>query len=213
MTRKFPAPWTLHGRGYILAYRFPKRLGDSEFFSQEFLRPARFSGFGTVMLADYRESTAGPYGELLFIPGKFPWNGKKYFSITKIYVSTMESVVNGRENWGIPKEPADFSFQRIDDRRERITVSKDGTTIIEAVIRKGWLPYPLNTRFFPLPLIQRHQGRTYFTRFRGKGKSRLCTVESMRVNPSLFPDVSAHRPLFVKGVDDFTIEFPVAEIQ
>jgi hypothetical protein len=213
MTEKFPAPWTLHGSGYIMVYRFPKCLRGSNFFAPDSMPREDFTGFGTVMLANYTESTAGPYGELLFIPGRFRYGRKKYYCITKIYVSTMVSVENGRDNWGIPKELADFSFTRLDEKRELVSISKNGTPIVEMVIRKRGIPYPLSTRLFPVPLVQHLAGKTYFTRFRGMGKSRLGVIESICVNPGLFPDISAHRPLFVKCVQNFTIEFPPAEIQ
>lgn len=212
MIEKFPAPWTLHGSGYIMAYRFPKRLRGTRFFSPDFMPHQDFTGFGTVMLANYTDSTAGPYGELLFIPGKFRYGNRNYYSITRIFVSTMVSVVNGRENWGIPKELADFSFTELDKGRERISVSKEGISIIELVVRRYGIPYPLSTRLFPVPLVQLTADRTFFTKFHGRGRSRLGTIESISVNPDLFPDISEHRPLFVKCVQDFTIGFPVAEI-
>lgn len=59
----------------------------------------------------------GPYDELIYVPGLFSRRPRQplrtgrtaaepieYFpSITRIYVSTDESVYNGRKNWGIPK--------------------------------------------------------------------------------------------------------------
>ncbi len=53
----------------------------------------------------------GPYDELIYVPGLFSRRSPsdqqqpvEYFpAITRIYVSTDESVYNGRKNWGIPK--------------------------------------------------------------------------------------------------------------
>jgi hypothetical protein len=76
MVTRYPAPWSLEGCGYILAYRFPRAMKGNPFFTSDIRGAGEFSGFGTVMLVDYRESTAGPYRELLFSPGRFRHNGK-----------------------------------------------------------------------------------------------------------------------------------------
>jgi hypothetical protein len=60
-------------------------------------------GVGAVMLVHYEKADCGPYDELLYIPGFFEHNGKNYMRITKIYVSTKESVEWGRRNWAIQK--------------------------------------------------------------------------------------------------------------
>lgn len=54
---------------------------------------------------------AGPYDELLYVPGYFNFKseaGKDNFalSVTRIYVSAPASVKNGRANWGVPSELA-----------------------------------------------------------------------------------------------------------
>ena len=124
--KEYPAPWMLHGKGYIFLYRFKKDFVERSGNIPEYLKDSFIGGFGSVMLVDYESSEAGPYGELLFIPGKFRFNGRKLDTISKIYVSTMESVVNGRANWGIPKEKADFSFEKSGDDEEKAIVSVGG---------------------------------------------------------------------------------------
>ena len=210
---KFPAPWNLTGNGYIFAYKFPKKRSNEEYFSPDFLQDKQFTGFGTVMLVDYHESTAGPYKELLFIPGHFNYKGKKLYSITKIYVSSMESVVNGRENWGIPKELADFTIEPAGWRKERITVKKDGELVMDVTLRKFGLPYFVTTKLFPLPLIQKLNNKLYFTKFNGSGKGLLTFAKSIKVNSKLFPDISKNHPLFIKRVENFKIEFPISTIE
>ena len=206
---KFPAPWHLTGNGYIFAYKFSKKRSNEGFFSVDFLEDKQFSGFGTVMLVDYHKSTAGPYRELLFIPGHFNYKGKKLYSITKIYVSSMESAVNGRENWGIPKELADFTIEPIGWRKERIIVKKDEELVMDVTLRKFGFPYFVTTKLFPLPLIQKINNKLYFTKFSGRGRSWLTSAKSMKVNSKYFPDISKDRPLFIKRVDNFEIEFPI----
>jgi len=64
----------------------------------------------------YKSGPAGPYDELLFVPGnlKNPTTDKKAaLSVTRIYVSSLASVVNGRRNWNIPKHLGRFEFTSI----------------------------------------------------------------------------------------------------
>lgn len=209
-TKKIPAPWSLTGNGYIFIYKFPEKFKESPYFRISLSERAS-SGFGTIMLVDYEKSDAGPYRELLFIPGEFDYLYKKFYSITKIYVSTQESVDNGRANWGIPKELADFQTVRIDKRRERIIVRKDGAIVFEAVLRKRLIPFRVSTRYFSHALVQKLEGPTvYFTEFNGSGRGRLAVLESLYCNPDYFPQVCSLRPMAVTAVEDFHITFPVA---
>ncbi len=210
MTKKFPAPWSLTGNGYIFIYKFLKKYNDSPFFNISLSdKPA--GGFGTIMLVDYGKSDAGPYKELLFIPGEFDYLYKKFYSITKIYVSTKESVDNGRANWGIPKELADFQTIRIDNRRERIIVTKEGSVVFDAILRKRYVPFRVSTKYFSHALVQKLGGKTiFFTEFNGSGRGRLAVLESIYCNPQLFPEVCSLKPIAVTAIENFHITFPVA---
>lgn len=81
-----------------------------------------------VMVVRYKDCPAGPYDELLYVPGLFSRKetADQYFlSNTRIYVSTDVSVANGRKEWGIPKHRADFSFDPVKGHpsKLRLTVS------------------------------------------------------------------------------------------
>jgi hypothetical protein len=210
MTNIYPAPWKLRGNGYIFAFRFPRTLQGSRFFSSPFLGEA-FSGFGAMMLVDYLESTAGPYRELLFVPGRFPFGDKKYYSITKIFVSTMESVENGRRNWGIPKELADFSITSEGPRRERIAVAVEGKTVIDITMKQGVVPVPVTSSLLPVTLAQKEEDTIYFTQFKGKGTVRPAQILSLTVNHEMFPAVDQFRPFMSLYTRDFSLEFPMAQ--
>ena len=164
------------------------------------------------MLVNYESSDAGPYGELLFIPGKFRFGGKKLDTISKIYVSTEESVVNGRANWGIPKEKAGFSFETAESD-EKITVSVGGKTAFACTVHTGRLSFPVSTKLLPFPLVQKYDGKTYYTNFSGKGTGHFAAIKDIKVDPSLFPDVPRCRPVAVIRVDPFDITFPKARIE
>ena len=58
-------------------YKFPGNFVEGKSNLPSFLKGCFAGGFGTLMLVDYSTSNAGPYGELLLIPGKFRHKGKK----------------------------------------------------------------------------------------------------------------------------------------
>jgi len=208
-----PAPWDLRGTGYIFLYGFPKDFSLEEGRIPAFLRDSFAGGLGAVMIVDYAESNAGPYGELLFMPGKFRFEGKKLDCITKIYVSTMESVVNGWDNWAIPKEQADFGFSALEDKRtEKVVVSRDGEPVLEATLRHGRLSFPIHTRLIPFPLVQEKDDELYYTNFTGKGMAQFARVVDMRVNSALFPDILPYCPLMGVRVDQFSVTFPPSRV-
>jgi len=209
----FPAPWSLRGKGYILIYKFKRDFVEQHGNVPDFLQGHYDGGFGSVMLVDYHESDVGPYGELLFIPGKFDCRGKKLNTISRIYVSSQESVVNGRANWGIPKQQAEFDFKQLGTREERIRVTLGGTPVVEFVIRSGVIPFPVSTRLLPFPLVQRHEGKNFYTTFSGSGTGRLAKIKSLEVQSGLFPDISLCKPIAAIRVEPFAITFPKALIE
>ncbi len=208
-----PAPWTLHGKGYMLLYRLKRDFVDAHGGVPDFLAGRFAGGFGSLMLVDYADSDAGPYGEMLFIPGRFRYKNRKLHTISRIYVSTMASVVNGRRNWAIPKERADFRFEPLGGRRERVTVSVGDDVATELTLCAFGPAFPVNTALLPFPLVQRQGDMCYHTRFSGKGRGRLARVEAMRFSGTLFPDLAGVRPIAVLAVEPFEITFPVAEVE
>jgi len=80
-----PAPWPLRADGYALVLRQPSGRGVR-----------------CAMFVDYAASPVGPYRELLMIDRTIAIAGRRFPTISSIYVSTQESVDNGRRNWGIP---------------------------------------------------------------------------------------------------------------
>lgn len=223
----YPAPWELTGYGYILLYTFGRSTIDQ--FAPGYLKGKALPSLGSVMLVNYETSNCGPYGELLIIPGKYTHTVKskkaKHNTISKIYVSSQDSVDNGIKNWAIPKELANFNFESIAKNKEKVSVmpvlndhsmSSVAATqepIFEATFKQHVLPFPIHTALLPFPLIQQLNGQYYFTKFSGKGFGTLCTMEDLRINPDYFPDITGFKPLAVIKVDPFKITFPKAIIQ
>lgn len=212
MTR-YPAPWVLRGYGYILVYRFPRDFVLKNAFMPEEERAGFKGGLGCVMLVNYEESNAGPYKELLFIPGRFKKREGKFYSITKIYVTTEESVENGRANWGIPKEIAEATFTSREGIGEEISFSKEGKNFFKCVLQAKGPKFPVNTRFIPGTLYQKMDNQVFYTRFTGKGWARLASLGEVYCHQDFFPDLSLLKPLLAVKVENFDITFPRAVIR
>ncbi len=214
MTKKYPAPWNLKGNGYIFLYRFNNRVDDSSY--PDFLKNQKFTGFGTVMAVDYHESNAGPYRELLYIPGMHTFQHsaikRKTYAIPRIYVSTMESVENGRRNWGIPKERADFDIQKKSSNEETFRVYDKKGDIFKAELKKGWLPFPIHSALFPLPLTQILDGKIYLTKLKASGTGYLAKAESIIVNHNKFPNIDVVKPMLIIKIENFNMQFLKADI-
>ncbi len=168
-----------------------------------------------MMIVDYKSSDVGPYGELLFIPGRFQVKNKKCYSISKIYVSTMESVLNGVINWGIPKEYANLKFEMIDKKVERITVNSERGAIADLSLKPLRISFPINTRFLPfkIELVQNYEEKYFYTRISGKGNACIAKLIDIDINPELFPDISYLKPILTIKIDPFKLTFPVPKIE
>lgn len=206
--KEFPAPWELSGKGYILLFKFPKSFVREQGFIPGHFKGKFCGGFGAVMLVDYVASNVGPYRELLFIPGKFRHNGlkKNFYSITKIYVSTEASVYNGRKNWGIPKEIADFEWNS-DGNRDMITVTGDKKRIFEIGLENKKFKFPITTRLYNPSLLHKYEQRELITRFIGSGKGSFAKVDGIWVNDLYFPGIPGLKPLFCVKIDPFKMTF------
>jgi hypothetical protein len=104
-----PAPWTLKGDSYwffpppTLAPWASWDLPAGTLDPLQASRPVQgkfVGGMASLQLLRYKDSPVGPYDELLLVPGEFriPEEGGKWSAlrVTRIYVSTLESVVNGQ---------------------------------------------------------------------------------------------------------------------
>ncbi|HQI00287.1 MAG TPA: acetoacetate decarboxylase family protein [Deltaproteobacteria bacterium] len=209
-----PAPWTLTGVSYVLLAWFPREFVLKKGFVPESMKDSFLGGPGWVMYVDYSSSNAGPYQELLFIPGRFDFSGRSFFSITKIYVSTMESVAGGKANWAIPKELASFERTSGDGKGERVRVSRKGEIFADLLFRSYPLRFPVTTSLMPSSwrtVAQNRDGETLLTTLRGYGAAAPARLVESRINPELFPPITEGRFLWGVKMPRFVIEFPQAE--
>ncbi len=207
-----PPPWTLHGNGIVILAHFPESLVRQHGFLADFQRAGYRGWFGTVMLVEYQTANVGPYCELLFAPGLFWLGGKTTFSISKIYVSTTESVVNGIENWGIPKELADFRITTAPSGARTYVVSRHGTPFFSVTARSFGPRFPVTTKLLPgFRVTQQRRNDLLLTAPVAAGTGQLASLRDLTVNPARFPDINRGWLLATIAVEDFTMIFPVPE--
>jgi hypothetical protein len=201
-----PAPWHLTGNGYVLVYRFPR---DFAVANSPYGKTG--GGFGAVMLVDYQTTPVGAYHELLFIPGVVEYPGANGYSISKIYVSSMPSVVGGQLNWGLPKELGEFEWQSQPDGGDRVTISQGGQPFAEFMLKPFGVRFPLTGALMP-SLTQHRDGKTFITKLKSRALGQLAQLKDSRIHTDAFPNISAYRPIIAFRVIDFRMTFPVPEV-
>lgn len=207
-----PAPWRLTGDGFILVYHLGKTFLRQIIGAD--LASHLAGGPSLVMLVNYHHSNAGPYQELLFIPGLFTRQGRRVSSITRIYVSTWASVVNGRRNWAIPKEQADFDWQPTGPHREQVSISQNGHKFARFSLQTFGPAMPVSSALLPVnwrTLWQSTGSGDLFTQPQGRGLVKLAKVREAAVDPAYFPDLSQGRLLVAFKVSRFKLTFPPAK--
>ncbi|HEX4937173.1 MAG TPA: hypothetical protein VFX11_00750 [Candidatus Kapabacteria bacterium] len=211
-----PAPWQLKGQGYILAIRLPDAFLDHQSFIADSQRHTRRGRVAYVMFVDYRESDVGPYHELLYIPGTLAFGRRRHLSISKIYVSTRDSVVNGHANWGIPKERCDFQVRYGVEGVDEVRLLRDGQVIAELDLRPRLFRVPFDGRLVPArfrTLAQHFEGREFTYIPVAKGHVRPASLVRSRFDSRHFPDISQGKVVACVKVTDFDMTFPVATVR
>ena len=211
-----PPPWSLTGRGYILLVRMPQAALDDPAFIPPELRGRRHGGVALVMLVDYEASAVGPYRELLYIPGRFDFPNGRHYSITRIYVSSMASVVNGRVNWGIPKDCCDFDFRYGEDGEDELSVAHAGRRFAHLRLKAGGLRLPFTSRLLPRFLLTLSQiyGKQQFTYVpSASGQLQFARVLDWQFDGTLFPDLARGKVLACVKTPRFAMTFPVSTLR
>jgi hypothetical protein len=212
-----PAPWQLRGRAYVSMLHLPDEVLDQGSFLPLSLQGKRKpSPHGYLMFVDYAASPVGPYHELLFIPGSFRFeDGRNHLSISRIFVSSIDSVVNGNRNWGIPKDVAEFDVRYDDAGVDRVTVSKDGKVFAQLAFKHypmglpiiGWMvPERLRT------LGQHDHGKTYIYSPSASSLALMAKLVEARFDPAMFPDASRGKPVLTVYLPNFRMLFPPARV-
>lgn len=107
------APWTL--QGYVLQ---TLQLIDIErsrpFIPPEFDIVSLLPGktLGGVYVSHYGSGSVLEYSELILVGGLVRYSGKIGGWVSHIYVDNTDSIAGGREIWGLPKELAEFTWEK-----------------------------------------------------------------------------------------------------
>lgn len=210
-TKMAPAPWHLTGEGYVVAVWMPASDTTSKW------RWPR-GHIELLVFANYIHSDVGPYHELLHIPHLSRGIIKGYPSIDKIYVSTLASVINGQKNWGIPKQLAQFDYQKITAQSEqdveRIqlkTLKHQPIAHIEFQTQR--LQFSVSTTMLPRrlrTLVQDWQGKRFYTAPEASGHACIASVKNWTFDPVHFPDLSQSKVLSAFKISGFNMIFPVS---
>lgn len=210
-----PAPWALAGDAYVFLLRLPEQVIREQSFIPEALAGRAEGRTGVLMFVDYTSSDVGPYRELLYIPCRFRVDGRLYWSITRIYVSTWDSVVNGQENWGIPKDRADFTLTR-EGGLDHVEVRKGDHVIASLSLKARSFGVPASSLVMPeamRTLVQIHGGRRYFYAPSATSKARFGKIVEARFDPAFFPDITQGSVIFGAKLEAFKMSFPAARIE
>ncbi|MBX7057193.1 MAG: acetoacetate decarboxylase [Leptospirales bacterium] len=165
-----------------------------------------------MMLVNYHQANCGPYQELLYIPGSFSYSGGNCKRITRIFVSSAASVEWGMRNWAIPKDLAEFEWQK-GERSTFVEVRQGRNVFLRARMERGLLPFPVSSAFFPFALVQRGPEALLRTRLRGRGTGRRIRLTEFFINEKYFPDMmESGGGRFGIAVDPFRLVFPAAEV-
>ena len=126
----------------------------------------------------------------------------------------MTSVINGQNNWAIPKEHAEFQYV-VSQNSEHIVVKKDQSPIFDAEFSSSRWKLPLNTVWSPIKpsIVQYNETDDNLLRTQpiGKGRVARSRLKSLDLDPVYFPDVRNLKPLLSLKVTDFTLTFPHPE--
>lgn len=208
-----PAPWSLSGEGIVSLYHLPGLFVRQWGFMETYQQRSYKGGIGALIYMDYKSSNVGPYQELMFIPGLFYLAGKWTFSISKIWVSTPESVFNGQRNWGIPKELADFSKEKLADGSATLGVSKNNRTFFSATVKAHKPAIPFWSRLIPFTRItQLAHHQLLLTKPKASGRIGLASLQNITADAEFFPPLQRTKPLITFSIPNFQLHFPFARI-
>ena len=209
-----PAPWLLTGRAFVAALSLPADLRHAQGgAAPELGEPVR--GPALVMLVDYQRSDVGPYQELLFMPGpyRFP-DGRRRWSIGRIYVSSQASADNGNRNWGLDKKVAAFDWRRR-GRHETISVRYQDREIAHLALSRLGPALPFPGAVLPAAwrtLGQIREGHRFLYTPSVRGRLGLARLTEARGDGDHFPALQQGRPLAAAALPAFRMHFPVARI-
>lgn len=210
-----PAPWTLEGRGWILALAVPDAVRGERRGRPPQLGTDAPAGPSLLLFVDYSASPVGPYRELAWLPGRFAQSEGSAWSITHIVVDRVASRASGRANWGIPKEMARFECDH-DGPVEHVTVRTEGRALARLALAPRGPALPFTSKLLPSALtrlVHYHAGHRYALVPSGRGRVGLARVHELWSDEGRWPALAGARIALALAVPRFTMHFPEAVVQ
>ncbi len=167
---------------------------------------------GALMLIRYAQSGVGPYDELLWVS----LTGKP--QVTRIVVSTQQSVAWGRRNWAIPKSRAEFAWEG-EPGREQVRVTQDGRLLAHLSVQAWGPSLPVTTAVVPAvwrtltqpPLPEAEDRTSLLTTVSASGRVRPARLSV--IGGDFHPALLERRPRLTAAVPDFRMVFPVPRVR
>lgn len=213
--KRAKAPWRLGGDAYVVTLKMPEEVLDRQCFVPESLKGYRLGTSSRMIYVDYKSSPVGPYKELLFNPPKFRFDKRPCRTISRIFVSTPEAVVNGVENWGLPKTLAEFESRTLDNGWNRITVSAEGAVFAELTFSAVRFGLPFSDRWLPArfrTMAQHYKGRSYLYAPTTRATMKMGRLQENKIDPTMFPDISKGKITLCVRLENFRMWIPAASI-
>ena len=181
------APWVLGGECMVAMASPPAPLGDLP----DGLR--RIPGPFQLIGARYEDSPVGPYRELAVgEPARL--GARLGVCITTMAVTSVDSRLGGRVNWGFPKELGTLVW--LDEGDDRILRWEERGIVVRAVPVGPPLPVLL-----PLRALQRRADGLVSVRGHARGRGRMARVEVTTPDDDPLAGLSGrHRGLLVSGM-------------
>ncbi|MVN87851.1 hypothetical protein GO986_13905 [Deinococcus sp. HMF7620] len=188
-----PPPWRLRGQALVAVYGRPDP--------------------GALLLLRYAASPVGPYDEVMWVTLGAPSPAGPRPQVTRIAVSTPQSVTWGRANWGIPKTLARFEWQGTPERGQ-VRVWEDGQLLTHLAFQQFGPALPVSTGLVPAPRRTLAQPRLdgqagwWLTQVNMTGRvrpARLSVIQGAALHPAL----ETGRPLLTVALPTTHLLFPV----
>lgn len=212
-TPRVPAPWTLRGEAHALLLWLPRERTSTP-SGQTAERRGRL---GVLALVRYAESDVGPYDELLWL---VPWGlrdgARRQHTVVRIFVSSEASRWNGRRNWGIPKQLAQFDVERLSASAQRFEVSTPEGCVASFIVASGEGALPVDTRVLPAALLRLGQvqdARSFHFAPQARGRLHRARFSALATDPAQFIETRGARALGALSVSELEMYFPVATVR
>lgn len=204
-----PAPWRLAGDAHVLLARTGAAPPGVH-------RAGVAGRLGALAFIRYTASNVGPYDELLWLAA---WGlyarGRRWHTVTRIYVSSEASRAGGWDNWAIPKQLAEFVVEPTGIGAQRVRVSCREGTVASFQVMTGERSLPFDSALLPArwrELGQRRDDRLWCAVPTLKGRLHPARFSELRSEAARFVDMRPQRLLPAFSLLGFEMLLPAARV-